>query len=77
VRTSSSCAPTYADTAPFTNPANMIATAAASAHVDTVVVDGRILKRHGRLTAVDPRLVVREAQESLDALLKRAGTATG
>jgi cytosine/adenosine deaminase-related metal-dependent hydrolase len=59
--------------APFTDAPNMIATAAAAEHVDTVVVDGRILKRNGRLTTVDTRQVVREAQQSLDALLKRAG----
>lgn len=59
--------------APFTDPSNMIATAAGAAQVDTVVVDGRILKRHGKLTSVDTRQVVREAQQALDALLKRAG----
>ena len=59
--------------APFTDPANMIATAAGAEHVDTVVVDGRILKRNGELTTVDARQVVREAQQSLNALLKRAG----
>jgi 5-methylthioadenosine/S-adenosylhomocysteine deaminase len=59
--------------APFTDPANMIATAAGAEHVDTVVVDGRILKRHGRLTTIDARQVVREAQQALDALLQRAG----
>jgi cytosine/adenosine deaminase-related metal-dependent hydrolase len=51
----------------------MIATAAGAEHVDTVVVDGRILKRHGRLTTIDARQVVREAQQALDALLQRAG----
>jgi 5-methylthioadenosine/S-adenosylhomocysteine deaminase len=59
--------------APFTDPANMIATATGAEHVDTVVVDGRILKRHGRLTTIDAQQVVREAQQSLEALLKRAG----
>jgi 5-methylthioadenosine/S-adenosylhomocysteine deaminase len=60
--------------APFTDAPNMIATAAQPANVDTVVVDGRILKRHGRLTAIDTRRVVREAQAALAALLERAGT---
>jgi cytosine/adenosine deaminase-related metal-dependent hydrolase len=59
--------------APFTDPANMIATAAGAEHVDTVVVDGRILKRHGRLTTIDAQQVVREAQQALAALLQRAG----
>jgi len=61
--------------APFTNAANMVATAAAPDNVDTVVVDGRILKRGGRLTSTDPAALVRSAQQSLDALLARAGTA--
>lgn len=60
--------------APFTNVANMIATAALPANVDTVVVDGRILKRHGELTAVDPRRLVRSAETALEGLLTRAGT---
>lgn len=59
--------------APFTDPANMIATATGAEHVDTVVVDGRFVKRNGRLTSVDTRQVVRDAQQSLEALLKRAG----
>lgn len=59
--------------APFTDPANMIATATGAEHVDTVVVDGRILKRGGRLTTIDARQVVRDAAQSLEALLARAG----
>jgi hypothetical protein len=46
--------------APFTDPANMIATATGAEHVDTVVVDGRFVKRNGKLTSVDTRQVVRE-----------------
>jgi 5-methylthioadenosine/S-adenosylhomocysteine deaminase len=63
--------------APFTDAPNMIATAAQPANVDTVVVDGRILKRHGRLTAIDTRRVVGEAEAALAALLARAGTPAG
>jgi hypothetical protein len=37
------------------------------------VVDGRILKRRGRLTAVDTEQVVAEASSALTALRKRAG----
>jgi 5-methylthioadenosine/S-adenosylhomocysteine deaminase len=59
--------------APFTDAANMVALAAQPSNVDTVVVDGRILKRHGRLTAVDVHDVIRRASDSLAAVRRRAG----
>jgi hypothetical protein len=37
-----------------------------------VVVDGRILKRERRLTAIDVAQVVREATEAQKSVLKRA-----
>jgi 5-methylthioadenosine/S-adenosylhomocysteine deaminase len=58
-------------TAPFTDPTNLLALAAGAENVDTVVVDGRILKRHGRLTSVDPDRVARETSAALTALLAR------
>jgi hypothetical protein len=36
-----------------------------------VMVDGRILKRHGRMTALEPREVVAAAQTSLANVLGR------
>ncbi|HEX5496602.1 MAG TPA: amidohydrolase family protein, partial [Mycobacteriales bacterium] len=57
--------------APFTDPALMVVLAAGPANVDTVVVDGRILKRHGQLTALDADAVVADATASLTALLAR------
>ena len=60
--------------APFTDAPNMIATAAYPSNVDTVVVDGRILKRGGQLTAIDTGRLVREASSALAAVLERAGT---
>jgi cytosine/adenosine deaminase-related metal-dependent hydrolase len=56
----------------FTDPAHMLVTAAAPANVDTVMVDGRILKRGGRLTAVNAAEVVREAAAANAALRQRA-----
>jgi len=41
--------------------------------VDTVVVDGRILKRRGQLTTLDGEQEVREAATSLAAVRARAG----
>jgi cytosine/adenosine deaminase-related metal-dependent hydrolase len=58
-------------TAPLTNAPNLLALAAGAENVDTVVVDGRILKRRGRLTQVDPERVVRRTTAALKALLAR------
>jgi hypothetical protein len=37
------------------------------------MVDGRILKRGGRLTAIDTRSIASEASAALAAVRKRAG----
>jgi len=58
---------------PFTDPAHLLVEAAQPANVDTVVVDGRILKRHGKLTAIDTRRMMDEATISLTGVRKRAG----
>jgi len=55
------------------DPAHLLVEAAQPANVDTVMVDGRILKRRGRLTAIDTARVAGEADAALAALLKRAG----
>jgi cytosine/adenosine deaminase-related metal-dependent hydrolase len=55
----------------FTDPAHMLVEAAEEADVDTVVVDGRILKRAGKLTAMVPEQVIQEAAASLEAVGKR------
>jgi cytosine/adenosine deaminase-related metal-dependent hydrolase len=44
--------------------------------VDTVVVDGRILKRGGRILGIDTARVMREAAQSIEALRTRAGWPT-
>jgi cytosine/adenosine deaminase-related metal-dependent hydrolase len=46
---------------------------AQPANVDTVMVDGRILVRGGRLTAVDVAKLTREAAESARGVEERAG----
>src|SRR5205085_6813351 len=61
--------------APLTEPVRMIVQAAQPHNVDTVIVDGRILKRGGQLTALDVEQVAREAIESLAGLKQRAGWA--
>ena len=56
----------------FGDPAHMLVTAAEPANVDTVVVDGRILKRHGKLTALDIGGIAADAAAANAALRKRA-----
>jgi cytosine/adenosine deaminase-related metal-dependent hydrolase len=57
----------------FSEPAHMIVEAAQPSNVDTVMVDGRILKRRGRLTAIDTGRIADEASAALAAVRKRAG----
>ncbi len=56
-----------------TNPVDMIVEAAQPHNVDTVFVDGRILKRHGKLTSIPEEQVYKEAATALAALKKRVG----
>jgi cytosine/adenosine deaminase-related metal-dependent hydrolase len=55
-----------------TDPPRLLVTAAQPSNVDTVVVDGRILKRDGRLSAVDVAEVGARARASLAGVLARA-----
>ena len=59
--------------APVHDPAVAIVHSAQPSNIDTVMIDGRILKRHGRLTTVDPAAVVQDATERLEDLCRRAG----
>jgi cytosine/adenosine deaminase-related metal-dependent hydrolase len=56
----------------FGDPAHMLVTAAQPVNVDTVMVDGRILKRGGKLTAMNAVQVAEEAAAANAALRKRA-----
>jgi cytosine/adenosine deaminase-related metal-dependent hydrolase len=57
----------------FTEPAHMLVEAAQPANVDTVVVDGHILKRGGRLTAVDSGEVIAAAAQASADVRRRSG----
>jgi cytosine/adenosine deaminase-related metal-dependent hydrolase len=57
----------------MTEPAHMLVEAAQPANVDTVVIDGRIVKRAGRLTNVDVAEVVDSAARALTAVRRRSG----
>jgi cytosine/adenosine deaminase-related metal-dependent hydrolase len=56
----------------FGDPAVMLVTAVQPANVDTVMVDGRILKRNGKLTALNATQIAKEAAEANVAVRKRA-----
>jgi cytosine/adenosine deaminase-related metal-dependent hydrolase len=56
----------------FTDPAHMVVEAVQPANVHTVIVDGRVLKRAGKLTSVAPDQVLQDAAASFDAMRKRA-----
>jgi cytosine/adenosine deaminase-related metal-dependent hydrolase len=56
----------------WSDPAHLLVEAAQPSNVDTVMVDGRMLKRRGRLTAVNVEQVVDEARAALTAVRKRA-----
>jgi cytosine/adenosine deaminase-related metal-dependent hydrolase len=56
----------------FGHPAVMMVTAAQPGNVDTVMVDGRILKKGGKLTHLNADRIVQEANDANAALRKRA-----
>ena len=55
----------------WTDPAHLVLEATGPENVDTVVVDGRILKRGGKLTALDPHKVVADARQALAGVRER------
>jgi 5-methylthioadenosine/S-adenosylhomocysteine deaminase len=56
----------------FTDPAHLIIESAQAENVDTVLVDGRLLKRGGRLTGLSIDRILGDAESSLEAMRKRA-----
>ncbi len=66
---------TDANLAPCADPAAVLVNAGSPANVATVIVDGRVLKRDGRLVADDAREIAREATATLRSLCLRAGWA--
>jgi cytosine/adenosine deaminase-related metal-dependent hydrolase len=61
------------NTAPVVDPAVAVVHAASPANVDTVIADGRVLVREGRLTSADSETIVADARERLTRLAERAG----
>lgn len=58
--------------APFGEPYEALVSLAMPSNVDTVMVDGRILRRRGRYMALDHPRIVREAREAALALREKA-----
>jgi 5-methylthioadenosine/S-adenosylhomocysteine deaminase len=56
----------------FGHPAVMLVTAAQPGNVDTVMIDGRILKRGGKLTHLNVERIAQAANDANAALRKRA-----
>ncbi|HWM80680.1 MAG TPA: amidohydrolase family protein [Pseudolabrys sp.] len=59
--------------APLGEVHSALARVATVANVDTVIIDGRVLKRGGKLVGIDAAAVVREAEESSNDLRRKAG----
>jgi hypothetical protein len=55
----------------FVDPAHLLVGSALPENVDTVVVDGRILKHGGRLTTLPAAQVTAGARAALDAVRER------
>ena len=53
------------------NPAHLLVEAAQPVNVDTVIIDGRVLKHAGRMVAVDQERVIRSAADSIKGVLAR------
>ncbi len=62
---------TTLSTAVVTDPAHLVLEATGPENVDTVVVDGRILKRGGKLVALDTPKVIAEARAALAGVRER------
>ena len=58
----------------LTDPAGLLVTAAQPANVDTVLADGRILKRAGALVTLDGERIGAQAREALAGVRARART---
>ena len=59
--------------APAGDPYSAIVTFGLPANVDTVIVDGRVLRRGGRFTNFDQDKIAAEAREAAEAVRKKAG----
>ncbi|MDB5600902.1 MAG: cytosine deaminase [Xanthobacteraceae bacterium] len=61
---------------PIGNSYEALVSLAQPANVDTVIVDGRVLRQAGKFTALDHAKVVRDAQEAAATLRSKANWPT-
>jgi len=61
------------NTAPVADVESTLVRSTTPANVDTVFIDGRLLKRHGQLVAHDAAQIVRNGEEAARAVRRRAG----
>ncbi|HYA28620.1 MAG TPA: amidohydrolase family protein, partial [Acidobacteriota bacterium] len=57
---------------PFTVPTRMIVQAAQPANIEAVIVDGRFLKRNGKLTTIDLAQLARDSADTIERARKEA-----
>jgi len=57
---------------PLGDPYEALVSRAQPGNIDTVIVDGRVLRQAGKFTALDHARVLREAQEAALGLRTRA-----
>ena len=57
---------------PFTIATNMIVQSAQPSNIDAVIVDGRFLKRDGKLTTIDMAQLARDAADTIERARKEA-----
>jgi cytosine/adenosine deaminase-related metal-dependent hydrolase len=62
--------------APVTDPYEAVVSFALPTNIDMVLVDGRILRRGGKSTALDDRQIVADARQAALALRQKAGWPT-
>lgn len=58
---------------PLNDPASAVVTGMDTGNVDTVLIDGRVMKRHGELLHVDWPAVRRHAEQARDYVIARSG----
>jgi cytosine/adenosine deaminase-related metal-dependent hydrolase len=58
---------------PLNDPATAVVTGMDTGNVDTVLINGRVMKRHGKLLHVDWPAVKRMAAESRDHVIAKSG----
>jgi cytosine/adenosine deaminase-related metal-dependent hydrolase len=59
--------------APCGDPVDVLVLSGLPQNIDTVIADGRVLKRGGKLIGVDPQQIVTETRESVTHILETAG----